>query len=154
MIFFLSFTLVVLLDQSSKALVLSLFAYGSSRPLLGDFLHLTVISNQGAAFGLFPQASLFFLLLNLVVAFLPFFFLPRLRRQPWMMQLACGLVCGGALGNAIDRLLYGGSVVDFLQLPIWPVFNLADSSVVVGGILLALSLLLAERRSNVKTTSS
>ncbi len=145
---------MVLLDQFSKALVLSIFSYGSSRPLVGDFLHLTVISNQGAAFGLFPQASIFFLLLNLAVSILPFFFLPRLRRQPWMMQLACGLVCGGALGNAIDRLLYHGSVVDFLQLPFWPVFNLADFSVVVGGILLAMSLLLVERRSTIKTTSS
>jgi signal peptidase II len=125
-----------------------------SQPLFGSWFSLTLVSNQGAAFGMLPEAGIFFLCFRLIVAALPFFFLSRLKSQPWAFQLAVGLVCGGALGNLIDQVLYG-AVVDFLHLSFWPgIFNLADSSVVVGAILMALVILLGERRSKSPITTN
>jgi signal peptidase II len=72
------------------------------------------------------------------------------RAQPLSMLVVLGLILGGALGNLTDRLLRGegllrGEVVDFIKVGIWPVFNLADSCIVVGGLLLAILLGRAER---------
>lgn len=98
-------------------------------------------TNSGGAFGLGRSAPWVFagatVLVSLVIVFVSF----RLDRRP--LALALGLILGGALGNLTDRILNGaglsGYVTDFIDLQVWPVFNLADASIVVGAILLAMS---------------
>lgn len=109
-------------------------------PWLRPVLSLTYLNNTGVAFGLFPQFGDFFTILAAVVVAAIIFFYRTLDSDDWLTQLALGLQIGGALGNLADRLCRG-SVVDFLDvnfwpLQAWPVFNLADASIVVGVILL------------------
>jgi signal peptidase II len=115
------------LDQVSKAL-----ARGSLEthdvPLLG-FLSLRLVYNEGIAFGLFPTRSPVLVVLEVVAAAAVGVALVAARRV--LYSVALGAVLGGAVGNLIDRLLYG-KVTDFLYTPFWPTFNLADSAVVIG----------------------
>ncbi len=109
-------------------------------PWLHPVLSFTYLNNTGVAFGLFPQFGDFFTILAAVVVAAIIFFYRTLDSGDWLTQLALGLQVGGALGNLADRLCRG-SVVDFLDvnfwpLQAWPVFNLADSAIVVGVILL------------------
>ncbi len=142
--------LVVALDQGSKFWIvrnLPLYTPVDVFPWLKPILSFTHITNTGVAFGLFPQLSALFKFLPLGVIGLIFLFRRSIIvTRPWI-DLALGIITGGALGNLCDRLFRGGSVVDFLDVNFWPfrqwpVFNVADSSILVGvGILLLDSLL-------------
>ena len=126
---------LLLLDQATKAWVLRALTLGQSVPLIPGLLQLTLIRNPGVAFGLFARcgglvtAAAFVIVGGMVlVALRP----PISRAQ----LVAAGLILGGAIGNVIDRVRFGG-VVDFLDFRIWPVFNAADSGITVGAMLLA-----------------
>ncbi|MCR4428965.1 MAG: signal peptidase II [Caldiserica bacterium] len=140
------FFLVVFLDQLSKGLALSSLSYLKPIPLIGNFLFLTLNSNTGAAFGILPWAYFFFLIFASGALVFSFLFFKTLSQLPPSFQVAIGLVLGGAAGNLLDRLNFG-RVVDFIDFRVWPVFNLADASIVIGGILLFL-LLLFSRSGN------
>jgi lipoprotein signal peptidase len=132
---------VVVLDAVSKALAV---AYLSDRPpvrLLPGVLQLTETRNAGAAFGIGTGVTVVFTLIALVVVIIILRSARRLTSKGW--AIALGLLLGGALGNLGDRLFRSpgplrGHVVDWIQLPHWPVFNLADSAIVVGGLLAVL----------------
>jgi len=128
--------LVIILDQLTKYAVVSWLPYLSTLPVLPGVFHLTHVRNVGAAFGLFAHQRLLFLgaLLAIVIAFV--FFRHSLEALGTMGLVASGGVLGGAVGNAIDRFRLG-YVVDFLDFKIWPVFNLADSAIVMGALVLA-----------------
>lgn len=120
-------------------------------PWLHPILSFTYLKNSGVAFGLFPQFGDAFTLLALVVVGAIIFFQHSLPLEDWMLHLALGLQVGGALGNLADRL-FRGAVVDFLDvnfwpLRTWPVFNVADSAIVVGVVVLFLSTLLEQRQA-------
>jgi len=113
---------------------------------LRPVLSLTYVTNTGAAFGLFPQLGWLYALIAIaVIAFIVISY--RLLPAPnWLIQVSLGMQLGGAIGNLVDRLWHG-RVIDFIDLNFWPlqewpVFNLADSSVVVGVCILAYYLLL------------
>ena len=131
--------LVFFLDQFTKAAVREGIALGQSVPAEG-FLRLTHVVNTGGAFGLLPNQTLLLIGASVVgIGILVFIY----RRQPQaglLLRLALGLQLGGALGNLADRL-FRGYVVDFIDVGPWPIFNLADASIVVG-IFLLLWLLL------------
>ena len=132
--------------------------YGSSRPLLGNFLRLTYIENPGMAFGIDIGGKLFFSLFSIVASAAIVAYLYHARRESLGFRLSLAMILGGALGNLIDRVFYGvifgdaplfyGKVVDFLdmnffdvnilgyQLTRWPVFNIADAAVTTGVLLL------------------
>jgi signal peptidase II len=120
--------------------------------LLGEWVQLRLVYNQGAAFGLHlgPASRWIFLGIALVAIVL----LYRLARNSpsgdTFRQLACGLVAGGAAGNLLDRIRGAQGVVDFIDVGIgshrWPTFNLADMGVSCGAIVLALSLWLEDAR--------
>jgi len=119
-------------------------------PWLRSVLSFTRLTNTGVAFGLFPQFGSFFTVLAAVVIVAILFFYRTLEVEDWLTHLALGLQIGGALGNLVDRL-FRGSVVDFLDVNFWPfenfpVFNLADSAIVVGVALLLISTWLQDRR--------
>jgi lipoprotein signal peptidase len=113
--------------------------------LLGGFLTLTLLRNSGAAFSFGPGLTVVFTLIAVGVIGFILRTSRRLRSLPWAITL--GLLLGGAMGNLTDRLLrapgaFRGDVVDWIQVPHWPVFNVADSAIVCGGVL---AVLLAAR---------
>lgn len=138
--------LVLLVDQATKYLVRVNLVRGQSvelAPWLSPFFQITFVTNSGAAFGLFPNLGQFFVVIAVIVIVALVWYYLRLSDGHWLVQLALGLQLGGAAGNLVDRLRFGGSVVDFIDLNFWPlhnwpVFNVADSSIVVGVTLLTL----------------
>jgi len=144
---------VILADQATKYLVRQSLRPGQSidlAPWLTPIFRLTYVTNSGAAFGLFPNwGQAFVVIAVIVIAALVWYYI-RLSDGHWFVQLALGLQLGGASGNLIDRLLFNGSVVDFIDLNFWPlhrwpIFNLADSSIVVGVTLLTILMVWEER---------
>ena len=133
---------VVLLDQATKYLADSLLDWGQPVPVL-PFFNLTLLYNTGAAFSFLSDAGgwqrWFFILLALGVSGVLVHWLRRLPAGQLRMALALALILGGALGNVIDRIWFG-HVIDFIQLYYrdwyWPAFNLADSAITVGAVLL------------------
>jgi len=135
---------VVITDQVSKAWVIENIPLNTTReiiPLLKDIFVLTHITNSGAAFGLFPQLSLVFTFVALAVSFVIVIYYRSIPAGQWLVRLSLGLQLGGAIGNLIDRLRFGGSVVDLFYLRFWPVFNVADSAIVCGVALLMFHLM-------------
>ncbi|MCH8205483.1 MAG: signal peptidase II [Chloroflexi bacterium] len=136
---------VFLLDQVSKQLIKTFLPYGQSWPSDGAF-RFTHVTNSGAAFGFFTNATPALVVASLIaIGFLVYFYRTHAAPRP-ILRLAIGLQMGGALGNLIDRLS-SGSVVDFIDVAWWPVFNVADSSIVVGMFILVGILVFAEQAS-------
>lgn len=130
------FALTLAADQFSKALVREALRVGESAPAEG-FLRLTHVTNSGAIFGLFPNQAVVMTAASLVgIAVLVYFYHAH-AGSDWRVRVSMGLLLGGAVGNLIDRLVLG-RVTDFLDVGAWPVFNLADSSIVTGVIMLAI----------------
>ena len=130
---------VLVLDQLTKALVRGSMRLGESWPAEG-FVRLTYGTNTGSAFGLFPnQTGLLIVASIIATGFLVVFYRAYSPPSP-LLRLAIGLMLGGAVGNLVDRLRVG-AVVDFIDVGPWPIFNLADSAVVVGMALLAAAML-------------
>lgn len=134
--------LVVALDQATKHVVLNTMTLGETRqpiPALAPFFQFTRSENTGSAFGFLPNAGDMFLVIALVVVAAMFVFYPRVPAEGWLTRVGIGLICGGALGNALDRLQHG-PVIDFIhyQIPglISNVSNLADHAIVVGVLLI------------------
>ena len=134
-----SVALVVLLaDQASKAWVTQNIPLNTTLDVitpLRDIFVLTHITNSGAAFGLFPQLSLVFTFVALAVSLVIVFYYRSIPAGQWLVRLSLGLQLGGAIGNLVDRLRFG-SVIDMFYVRFWPVFNVADSAIVCGVVLL------------------
>jgi len=131
---------VLALDQFTKAIALSHLAGRAPVPLLGEFVRLSLVHNTGSAFGLVQAGGVL-----IVVGFACCLLLPALvllRRDLPRFQVALlAAVWGGSVGNLLDRLRTGG-VTDFIDLRVWPVFNVADIAITVGFAALAIHLLL------------
>jgi len=135
------FALILLsLDQFSKYLIRQKMSLAESIPVIKSIFHITYVENTGIAFGLFPQGNFIFIIISLIIILVIVFFERRKALKSPGERFCLGLVLGGALGNLIDRLRFG-FVIDFLDFRIWPVFNLADSSVCIGAILMVFFLL-------------
>ncbi len=137
---------VIALDQYTKALVRAHLPLNVSwNPIawLDPIVTLTHVQNTGAAFGLLPQFGGMFILIAIVVVLLIILFYRQLAQGSFLLQMAFGLQLGGALGNLCDRLARG-YVTDFIDFRWWPVFNVADSAIVVGTILLVYYVLFVE----------
>ena len=139
---FVIIAVVLIVDQVTKAIVVDRVMLGETVtpiPALVPFFQITRSENNGAAFGFLPQAGDIFLIVAVVVVIAMLIFYPRIPDNAGLTRFATGLVCGGALGNAIDRLHYG-AVVDFIhyQIPgvISNVSNLADHAIVFGVLLI------------------
>jgi lipoprotein signal peptidase len=137
--------LVLALDVISKVAVVKTLSDRAPVRLLGGFLKLTLIRNPGAAFGLGAQygwaATVVYSAIAIGVIVVILRTSRRIGSTAWAITL--GLLLGGATGNLIDRIFrapgpFRGWVVDWIQVPHWPVFNLADSAIVCGGILAVL----------------
>jgi signal peptidase II len=131
---------VFLLDQGTKYWILNHLEVWESVPLLPGWLHLTLVQNEGAAFGLFANWTWLFILVTLAAVLLVLFFYRRILALDWQFQLALALALGGAVGNLLDRIRFG-HVVDFIDLLVWPVFNVADMAIIAGVVLLGYKIL-------------
>jgi signal peptidase II len=162
---------IILADQVSKLLVHGVeipalgiswqgVPYGTTTPVLGDFLRITYIENSGMAFGIDVGGKIFFSLFSLIASIAIVVYLYRVRTAPLGFRLSLAMILGGAVGNLIDRMFYGllfgygrlfgGRVVDFIDfdfvnIDLWGfhlsrfwIFNVADASVTVGVLLLLL----------------
>jgi signal peptidase II len=144
---------VIVIDQASKLAITRLFAYGDRKPVLPGFLDLTLLYNKGAAFSFLQNAGgwqrWFFTAIGIGAAIFIVFMLAKHASQR-LFCTALALIAGGALGNVIDRLIHG-HVVDFILVYhrdwTFPAFNVADSAITVGAVLLILDELLRVRRA-------
>ncbi len=144
-------SVVLLVDQVTKRLVVDNLSIGETyRPIpsLSPFFQLTRSQNTGAAFGFLAQAGDVFLVIAIIVVLAMLYFYPRIPDEARISRIATGFICGGALGNALDRIEYG-HVVDFIhyQIPgvISNVSNLADHAIVLGVILIFIESWRSER---------
>jgi lipoprotein signal peptidase len=137
-----SVALVVLaLDIATKITIVATLSNRAPVRLLGGFLTLRESRNPGAAFSLGTSLTVLYSLIAITVIVVILRTSRRIRSRGWAITL--GLLLGGATGNLVDRIFRGpapfrGWVVDWIQIPHWPVFNLADSAIVCGGILAVL----------------
>jgi signal peptidase II len=139
---------VLALDVVTKIVVVHELAHHAPIRLLGGFLTLLLLRNSGAAFSIGTSATIVFTVIAAVVIVYILRTARKLRSLPWAITL--GLLLGGATGNLSDRIfrspgLFRGDVVDWIELPHWPVFNLADSAIVCGGVLAVLLAILGLR---------
>ena len=129
---------ILVFDQLTKFIVSKKIPLGESLPIIKNIFHFTYILNRGAAFGIFKNQVYFFVITAIVAIG---FILAHLRyRRVGRSRIALSLILSGALGNLIDRIRLG-AVIDFLDFRIWPVFNIADSAITIGAILLAYTIM-------------
>lgn len=149
---------------------------GTSIQLIGDFLRLTYIENPGMAFGIDIGGKLFFSIFSIIASIGILYYLFKIRNESLSFRVSLSMILGGAIGNLIDRVLYGvlynegplfyGKVVDFVDADFfninlfgyhlyrWPVFNIADASVTCGVILLLLSQTKSSKEKEILTVTA
>ena len=133
---FLTGLAILILDQSTKFLILEFLSENQSIAIIKNIFHLTLVKNPGAAFGIFRDFNIFLVIISLATIILILLIWISTRK----FKISFILILSGAMGNLIDRLRYG-YVVDFLDFRIWPVFNVADIAITIGAILLGCSML-------------
>jgi len=134
---FLICALVIALDQLSKRLIILFIESGSIINIISSLLRFTHTTNTGAGFSLLTGMNLLLIWLGIAIIGGLLYYSTR---APEKCLLPIALIIGGAVGNLIDRIAYG-NVIDFIDLGFWPVFNIADSSITIGSILLVLILI-------------
>lgn len=148
-LFLMTVSLVVLIDQWSKAWILSTLELHHSFAVIGGFFNITYVRNPGAAFGFLagaPPIFRYFFFLAVTVAAILFIlhYLRTTRKEDVLLVFSLALILAGAVGNLVDRLRFG-EVVDFLDVYVgsyhWPAFNVADAAISTGAAVLILVLL-------------
>ena len=146
------------LDRITKAVVASSLPLGGSVDVIGPYVRITNVRNSGAAFGLLPERTTLLSILSVVAVIAILFYYRQLAARSPFIAVTLGMQLGGAFGNLVDRLGQG-YVVDFIDIGLTPgprfwAFNVADSSIVVGILLVVLALWSEERSSARPTTAS
>ena len=142
--------ILVLADQVSKTIVVRTMSLYESVPVIENFFHFTYITNDGMAFGIdFPFGYFIFSLVSALLTLFLFWYLWTVRNDSLVIRLGLAMIIAGAVGNLIDRLMLG-EVIDFLDFMIgnfhWYVFNLADSYVTVGMVLILTDSIFLEKK--------
>lgn len=136
-----------LVDQGTKFMIAKQLEIGEEIPVIGNFFVITSSRNNGAAFGILPNQRWFFIIVTVFVVVAIIWYMQRVRKSSSrkLLPIALSLVLGGAVGNFLDRAL-NGEVVDFLMLNFgsytFPIFNIADSCIVIGVALIILDSLI------------
>ena len=126
---------IIAADQISKFLIRATLELGESAPS-GWAVRITHVENTGSAFGLFNDQTLFLIVASIVAIGVMIYLFRQIAQGSMFLRVLLGMQLGGALSNLADRIVLG-KVTDFIDFQVWPVFNVADSSVVIGIILLA-----------------
>jgi signal peptidase II len=146
--------LIILLDQLTKWLVVSKMAFGDSITIINNVLYITSHRNRGAAWGILQGQMWLFYAITLVVIIALIFYIQKAAKGKWLLGISLGLMLGGAIGNFLDRV-FRKEVVDFIHTFIFgynfPVFNVADSSLCIGVVLLMIVMLRDERETKEKS---
>jgi signal peptidase II len=157
LIYYLYALIVFAIDQFTKWLVAAYMELDDQISVIGDFFQIVSHRNTGAAFGILQGQRWLFLILTPIILIGIVWYMQQLRKEPGhkLMLTALALIMGGALGNFADRLLFG-QVVDFFQFHFafidytYPIFNVADSAIVIGVAMIFLDSLLMWRREKAK----
>ena len=156
--FFTTLLLVVGLDQISKMYVSSVMSLHASHPVIDGFFNITYVRNPGAAFGFLSNAapmfrSLFLIVVSAAAIVMILWFLAKNKSAAMLLTTALSLILGGAVGNLLDRIRFG-NVVDFLDFYIaswhWPAFNVADSAISVGAVLLIVEMFVRKKSGSLR----
>lgn len=150
MLIFLCIPAVIILDQMVKYYIQKNMFLNESIPIINNILHITYIRNKGAAFGIFsamPEVFRipFFIVIGAVFILFIILYFKKILAQNNFIKFIFSLIIGGAIGNLTDRIRFG-EVIDFIEIGIsekykWPVFNLADSCISTGVVLLLLYMI-------------
>jgi signal peptidase II len=141
------FLAILSLDRLSKYFVSQNILLNQSLPVIKNIFHLTLIHNTGAAFGIFKNHNYLFIFISILAILFIYLQSRKEKSTEMILKVSLALISSGTIGNLIDRI-YFGYVIDFLDLRIWPVFNIADSSITVGAILLAYSILKSKNQKS------
>jgi signal peptidase II len=131
--------LIIIADQWSKHIIEANMMPGLSLPVIPNIFHITYILNPGAAFGILENQRGFFIAIAIAMLLAAIYFYPRIPAKYHMLRFGVCLLVGGASGNVIDRIKTG-YVVDFFDLRVWPVFNIADIAIVSGVICVIIAM--------------
>ena len=143
------FFLIIVIDQLAKIIVIKNFDLYESLTIF-PFLNLTFVVNYGFAFGILNSASLNQIIVSLVIfSIIAYFLYLLIKTQDRLFRLSLMLVLSGAIGNFIDRIFHG-FVIDFIDIYVgeyhWPVFNIADSSISIGFVLMMFNILFLNKK--------
>lgn len=148
-IYYLIALLVILIDQWTKWLIVKTMNLGESIEVIDQFFYITSHRNTGAAWGILEGQMGFFYVITVAVIIFIIYYMQKYARNSYLLGISLGLILGGAIGNFIDRV-FRKEVVDFINTFIFsydfPVFNIADSALVIGVALLMIQLFIEERQ--------
>lgn len=150
--FLISAVCVLILDQVTKYIIIERLPLNSSMEVIRGFFYITHVKNTGAAFGLFQDSIRVLTIISFVAIVLIIILKIMLKLNYAFYNVSLGFILGGALGNLIDRY-FVGEVTDFLNFTFWPVFNIADSFIIIGFCLIII-LILREYLKKGKTQGS
>ncbi|MBS4189152.1 signal peptidase II [Bacillus sp. FJAT-49705] len=139
---------IIALDQFTKWLIVKNLELGESIEVINNFLYITSHRNKGAAWGILEGRMWFFYIITIIVVIGIIYYIQKAAKGKWLLGVSLGFMLGGAIGNFIDRV-YRQEVVDFIDTyPFgynFPIFNIADSALVIGVAMLMIQMLLEER---------
>lgn len=138
--------LVVLTDRLAKHIVFTSMQPNESFAVIPGALYMTLVLNDGAAFGLFGGLNSLFKVFSVAAIAAIIFFAWRHEAKNRVLYTALALILGGAVGNLIDRAVFG-FVIDFIDVRVWPVFNIADSAITIGFLMLAFNIIFCSEKA-------
>ncbi|MDI3534334.1 MAG: signal peptidase [Thermosediminibacterales bacterium] len=144
--FFFVIVFLVLIDQISKSYIQKLMSPNESIPIIKNLFHITYVKNYGAAFGVLKHRTTFFVFISVLIVIIILVYMQFVPKNKKALRFAFALQIGGALGNLLDRIRLS-YVVDFLDLRIWPVFNIADMAIVFGVGILIYEIVFNDKKS-------
>ncbi len=141
-------SVIILGDQVTKFYFSKILSIGESLPVIRNIVHMTLVHNTGIAFGMFKNQGIVFIIIPTIAVVLLTFNIYYYRDHHQLSRMyivAFSLILGGTIGNLIDRI-YLGYVIDFIDLKVWPVFNIADSAITVGAVILLWQCILSSAK--------
>ncbi|OLS42034.1 signal peptidase II [Bacillus sp. MRMR6] len=154
MFYYLIALFIILIDQVTKWLIVTKMHLGESIPVINDILYITSHRNRGAAWGILQGQMWLFYVITVIVIVAIVYYIQKETKNKWLLGVSLAFMLGGAIGNFIDRL-FRKEVVDFIHSYIFgynfPVFNIADSALVIGVVLLMIQMLRDEKEAKEKT---
>lgn len=150
MIYYVIALFVIAIDQISKWLIVKNMELGTSIPIIDNVLYITSHRNRGAAWGILENKMWFFYIITVVFVVFIVFYMKKYTKTDRLLGISLGLILGGAIGNFIDRV-FRQEVVDFIHVYIfsynYPVFNIADSALCIGVVLIIIQTLLEGKKA-------
>ncbi|ALQ69472.1 lipoprotein signal peptidase LspA [Bacillus thuringiensis] len=150
MIYYVIALFVIVIDQISKWLIVKNMELGTSIPIIDNVLYITSHRNRGAAWGILENKMWFFYIITVIFVVFIVFYMKKYAKTDKLLGISLGLILGGAIGNFIDRV-FRQEVVDFIHVYIfsynYPVFNIADSALCIGVVLIIIQTLLEGKKA-------